>query len=66
MAGPDDSEKIISDKNEEDITIKAEENGENSSITYTLVKTDAPRVLHEGDTIDIYVLASPEWAARSE
>ena len=61
VAGPDDSEKIISDKNEEEtLTIKAEENGENSSITYTLGENGRPRVLYtKGDTIDIYVLSSP-------
>ena len=38
----------------------AEENGENSSIAYTLGENGRPRVLYtKGDTIDIYVFSSP-------
>lgn len=61
IAGPDDREKVVSDKNEEEtLVIRAEENGETYSITYTLGENGRPHVLYpEGDTLDIYVLSSP-------
>lgn len=61
IAGPGDAEKVISESNEEEkLTITAEENDGQISITYTL-GSSRPRVLYgvEGDTVDLYVLSTP-------
>lgn len=61
IAGPEDREKVISERNEEEIlTIRAEEEGGRYSITYTLGENSRPYVLYpDRETLDIYVLSSP-------
>lgn len=60
IAGADESEKIISESNEEEtLTITAEEQDGRVSLTYAL-GDGRPHVLYdvEGDTIDIYVYST--------
>lgn len=65
IAGREDREKVISNKNEEeDLLIRAEEKGGKYSLTYTLGKSGRPRVLYpERETLDIYVLSSPRMGS---
>lgn len=65
IAGQDDREKVISDKNEEEtLTIRAEEQDGTYSLTYTLGNNGRPHVLYpEGEMLDIFVLSSPRMGS---
>ena len=62
IAGKNDAEKVISERNEEEkLVITAEDNSDgSSSITYTL-GNNRPHALNglDGETLDLYVLSTP-------